>query len=68
MTTINLLLVYKLQQYQVRVPLATTFVQLKVTAETRYATYRICLTRLLDSICSVSTVLSVGFAPLCCRR
>ena len=33
MTTINLLLVHKLQQYQVRVPVATTFAQLKVNAE-----------------------------------
>lgn len=41
MTTINLLLVYKLQQYQVRVPVATTFAQLKVAVEPeRYATYR----------------------------
>ena len=31
MTTINLLLVHKLQQYQVRVPVATTFAQLKVS-------------------------------------
>ena len=30
MTTINLLLVHKLQQYQVRVPIAATFAQLKV--------------------------------------
>lgn len=32
MTTINLLLVHKLQQYQVRVPIAATFAQLKEVA------------------------------------
>ena len=32
MASMNLLLVYKLQQYQVRVPLDTTFAQLKVTS------------------------------------
>lgn len=63
---INLLLVYKLQQYQVRVPMDITFAQLKVEKLRKHVV--VGFKAEPSRVTQVSTAACISYGCLCCRR